>query len=209
MTESESERRREREALPRMAAYLAALPAGVRSFPDCQADAALLRGLVAAGAVEGLALGGDLRRVVGRAASGAEGWVPEVAHVAVLLALRDARFAGPGGDEALVRWLAEASRPLVAAGPEGGRAARDAAAAVRDVPEVWARHHRGTPIEVLEVGARRAHLLHHHPDAIFPRLAHEWRRRVVLSMLARAGAARPVVTASARPGVGTAITLAW
>ena len=189
-----------------MREYLASLPEGARSFPECQADAGLVLGLSARGVLEGLALAPEVRDALGSARDGH--WLPEIVHVAVLLALRDARFGGPAGDDALIEWVEGISRPLaVPAAGEGGPG--DAAAAVRAAPEVWARFHRGTRLEVAQLGERAADLLYRHPDGIFPPVVLEWRRRVLLAMLAGAGAVTPSATLEARPGEGTAIHLAW
>lgn len=189
-----------------MRAYLAALPDGARSFPDCEASAELLLGLASRGVLDELDLPADIRRWL--AVGGERGWLPEVVHVAVLLALRDVRFGGASGDHALIQWIEGMSRPLVvrAAPPERPRGV---AAALSEAPAVLGRFHRGTVLSVERIGPRDADVLYRHPDGIFPPVVLEWRRRVLLAMLAGAGAPTPTATLEAQPGVGTAIRLAW
>lgn len=196
----------EEHAYRGMAAYLRSLPEGARSFPECEAAASLLLGLRARGALDDLLLPPPLREQLERA--GDDGWLPEVTHVAVLLAVRDARFGGPAGDDALIEWMQGLSRPLVV--PEGEAArAPDPAAAVRLAAGVWGRFHRGTTLEVGRLTPRSASMIHRHPDEIFPPVVIEWRRRVLLAMLAGAGAAAPTARATHAPGLGTTLEVSW
>lgn len=188
-----------------MDAYLDALPAGVRSFPECQTDASLVFSLRARGALDGVVLRPDVEACIDAAG---EGWLPEVVHLAVVLALRDARFGGVAGDDALIEWIDALSRPLARTATPNGFVTSPSAAA-RIVPTVWARYHKGTPVEVEHVGKNDARLFHRHPDLLFPPIAHEWRRKLILAMLAEAGAPTPTASLLARPGQGTEIRLTW
>jgi hypothetical protein len=191
---------------PCVGQYLASLPAGLGAYPACEASASLLGGLVVAGVLEGVPLPAALSEIVAGASTGRDAWVPEVAHVATILAVRDARFGGADGDEAVARWVTEISRPLAV---PGHATPRDPDAAVDDVPAVWARLHRGTTIEIASRDVRSARLVHRHPDGIFPSIVLEWRRRVLLAMLAASGAATPRADVTVRAGIGTEVALAW
>ena len=96
--------------------YFEGLPDGWASFPTCVTRASLLGTLADRGALDALeALPERLgpRVLLDHLAATAE-WLPEVVHVATLLAVRDVRFAaGPRGDEDFQRWLAQLNRELL------------------------------------------------------------------------------------------------
>jgi hypothetical protein len=122
-------------------------------------------------------------------------WLPEVVHVATLLAVRDVRFTpGHRGDEDFQGWLAQLNRDLLDQ-PENS-AAMTVASSVDYIPrlaEVWTMLHAGTPAAVVIHSPNRAALSVVYPTALFPPLAIESRRRAFALALSKQGAAQPSV----------------
>jgi hypothetical protein len=189
-------------ALPSLDAYIASLPQGWHSYPTCEARSGLLASLRPTGVLtdlDGIPLLGEHVRALP-----AVEWIPEVAHVAVLLALRDRRFSGPNGEAAFIAWMDKLNRAVL---PEV--APRDAAQAIADFPAVWASLHRGTRVDVLECHPNRACLGMTSPEPIFPPLARRWRRRVIETYLSRAGASQPRANEIARVGEQVLVGVTW
>jgi hypothetical protein len=188
--------------LPSVEAYIADLPQGWRSYPDCEASAELVASLKTTEALLGLeevpVLGGHVKRL------GSSEWIPEVVHVAILLALPDRRFPGPTGDAGFVAWMDKLKRAVL---PDG--AGLDVLEAVRAFPALWSSLHRGTSIEVIEVAENRACFGLVDPPALFPALARRWRRRVIETYLARAGASQPRAWEIAGPDDSARIAVTW
>jgi hypothetical protein len=180
--------------------YFASLPVGWASFPGCVARASLLGALRERGALDALeALPDRLlpRLLLDHLAAGSE-WLPEVVHMATLLAVRDARFgAGTAGDEQFQGWLSQLNRDLLDQ-PENSGAMRVTSASeyLPRLAAVWAMFHIGTPVVVAPRSANRATLTVSHPAVLFPPLAVESRRRAFALALAKQGAAQPNVEVS-------------
>lgn len=191
-----------RTLLPSVDAYYRGLPDGWRSYPTCLADASLLRGLRAAGSLDGLdSLPSELAAYLDPAPTG---WIPEVVHVAVMLAVRDQRFAGAGGEDAFIAWLHRLNRDVLPdrshVGPE---------AAVHELPTIWSCLHVGTTVEVREVRPGSALLAAAYPEPLFPALANRWRRDAIVGYLVRAGAVQPRATELGRVEGATHISITW
>ena len=133
-----------------------------------------------------------------------ETWLPEVVHVALILAIRDVRFAGPSGEDAFAAWLHRLNSDLL---PD--RSDIGPAKAVHFFPALWAGLHEGTSLEVLDSGATHALLGGIHPPPIFPELANRWRRDAIAGYLVRAGAVQPRVTELGRIEGKTHIAISW
>jgi hypothetical protein len=179
--------------------YFETLPHGWASFPGCVARASLLGGLRDRGALDALeALPEQLlpRVLLDHLAATAE-WLPEVVHVATLLAVRDARFgAGPRGDEEFQAWLSQLNRDLLDQPENSG--AMEVTSSVELVPRlaaVWTTLHVGSPAVVARYSPNHASLTLTYPAALFPELAIESRRRAFALALAKQGAVQPMVAA--------------
>lgn len=179
--------------------YFEALPDGWASFPGCVARASLLGALRDRGALDALeALPERLlpRVLLGHLAATGE-WLPEVVHVATLLAVRDVRFdAGHRGDEEFQAWLAQLNRDLLDQPANSG--AMQVSSSTEFVPRlaaVWTTFHVGTPAVVVGHSATRASLTITHQATLFPALAIEARRRAFALALAKQGAVQPTVSA--------------
>ncbi len=196
--------------------YFDALPDGWASFPDFVARASLLGTLRDRGALDALeALPERLqpRVLLDHLATTSE-WLPEVVHVATLLAVRDVRFgAGPRGDEDFQRWLAQLNRDLLDQ-PEnsGAMLVVSPAEYLPRLAAVWTMFHVGTPAVVVTHSPNRASLTVSHPASLFPAIALESRRRAFALALAKQGAAQPnVVVHTAVSGTDgqTAFEATW
>jgi len=188
--------------LPTLAAYGRGLPDGWRSYPECRASATLLSSLEIAGALDGLdALPEELASYIGPVPSG---WIPEVVHVAILLAIRDRRFVGESSEDAFITWLHRLNTELLRDRSEVGPDQ-----AVLEFPALWASLHQGTRVQVQTLEPGHALLASFHPEPLFPALANRWRRDAVASHLARAGAVQPRVSELGRRGDATWVDLAW
>lgn len=183
------------EPYPTVSAYFEALPDGWASFPSCTARASLLqlpRGRGALDALEGMPERLLPRVLLDHHAAGAE-WLPEVVHLASLLAVRDARFGDtPRPDEDFLAWLAQLNRDLL-----GGAAQADVLAVATPaellpgLPALWERFHRGSPMTVLAHSATHASITLTHPAHLFHPLSLESHRRTLALSLTKGGAAQP------------------
>jgi hypothetical protein len=131
-------------------------------------------------------------------------WLPEIAHVALILAIRDARFTGPTGEDAFAAWLHRLNADLL---PD--RSDIGPSKAVHFFPALWAGLHEGTTLEVLDAGPTHALLASLHPEPIFPALANRWRRDAIAGYLVRAGAVQPRVSERGRIEGRTHIAITW
>lgn len=177
--------------------YFDALSDGWASFPTFVARASLLGTLRERGALDALeALPERLHpRVLLDHLAATSEWLPEVVHVATLLAVRDVRFsAGPRGDEDFQRWLAQLNRDLLDR-PENSDAMIVASSAdyLPRLAAVWTMFHVGTPAVVVMHSTNRGTLMVSHPASLFPAIALESRRRAFALALAKQGAAQPNV----------------
>jgi hypothetical protein len=134
-------------ALPRLDAYLAALPGGLAAYPECQAKGTIVRMMVADRpvAVPAGALPAELLRLVDEPPMGSE-WVREVHAMALLYGLADVAELA---DEALITVSRErdrrtfespAYRFLMAVATPG--------LLVRSAAARWSNFHRGSSLEV-------------------------------------------------------------
>ncbi len=179
--------------------YFEALPAGWTSYPACRVRASLLGSLHARGALDAVEALPHLFApglLVDHLVPTSE-WLPEVVHVAVLLAIRDLRFgAGPRGDEDFQRWLAVLNCGLLDQA-EQNRATGTTSAAdyVPHLASLWTSFHGGTPAVVTTHSPNHATLTLTHPTPLFPALLIEARRRAFAHALAKQGAVQPIVSA--------------
>ena len=175
--------------------YFHALPDGWSSFPTCLASAAFLVGLRERGAVADDALPKQLRHVL-HEYGGDEEWLPEVVHVAAMIAVRDACFGhGPEADAEFLEWTTQLNRELFS---NPRYAAALSCASPRDLvprlPAIWSTFHRGSTFSVTVDEANHATCLLEHPRLLFTRLSLESHRRALAVLLAKAGAAKLQVT---------------
>jgi hypothetical protein len=199
---------------PTAGAYFAELPDGWASFPTCLARASLVRSLRDRGVLEALdalppPLGALLEHV-----SGSEDWIPEVVHVAALLAIRDARFGNSDrDDEQFLLWIEQLNRDLL-----GGSKHIDIPfgvtpdALVARLGDLWETFHRGTPITVTAQEITRVKIVIAHPRQLFARLSIESHRRTLALSLAKAGAVQPQVDVRTEPcgdKAETVFTASW
>jgi hypothetical protein len=134
-------------SLPRLDAYLAALPGGLAAYPECQVKGTIVRMLVADRpvAVPAGALPPALARLVDEPPMGSE-WVSEVQAMGLLYALADVAELA---DEALIilsrdrdrrTFESPAYRFLMAVATPG--------LLVRSAAARWSTFHRGSSLEV-------------------------------------------------------------
>lgn len=178
-------------AFPRVAAYLAALPSGWLSHPECECKASVYR--------EALASLGRTFDTTGLDPLLADyvenplpmsAWVPEVVNAGIYLAICDRAF---GDEERFLDWVYRVAvttfeKPMYRAlfyiaSPE--RLARSGATR-------WAAFHRGTEysVEVQKGGARSAWT---YPRNLLPRLVVLGSARAVQAAYRAAGAPKAIV----------------
>ncbi len=187
-------------ALPSVTAYVRGLPAGWSSYPECAARGRLLGSLAVTGALDGLeGLPDALARHLPTLSAG---WIPEVVHVGLMLAVRDRRFAGAGGEDAFLAWLHRLNGAVM---PERS----DPRAAVLELPTIWSSLHTGTVLEVREASESSALLAARHPEPLFPALASRWRCDAIAGLLVRSGAVQPRVTQHPYAGGETLLAITW
>lgn len=181
---------------PSASAYLDALPDGWASFPACLARASLVGGLRDRGALDELdAFPQPLLALLDHIATDRE-WIPEVVHVATLLAVRDARFgAGPAHDEQFLAWMARLNRVLLG-GPKLVEAPLPVTPEdrVSGLVDLWEDFHRGTPMTVCNHEPTSVQVVLTHPRQLFGLLSVESHRRTLALSLAKATPVQPHVT---------------
>lgn len=98
------------QPLPLTSAYIAGLPAGLDSYPDCLAHRSILEGLVRDHGHVGRAAGlpGPVRRLLTLPVK--DDWIPEVVFQAANLAIRDHAFEDDAG---FMTWTTDWSRELL------------------------------------------------------------------------------------------------
>lgn len=203
--------------------YYAGLPHGWASFPACVARASLLGDLRDRGALDVLeslppeldphgltAHLGDARRHDPLSAEDA--WLPEVVHVATLLAVRDARFAeGTRGDEDFQDWLAQLNAQLLDRPenvvPNAGDAPNELLPQIAQIARVWQTFHLGSPATTVARSPTHHQVTLAHPARLFPPLAMESRRRALGVALAKQGAVQPRIVVTTTVTGDTAETL--
>jgi len=144
--------------------YLAALPDGLASHPECRIDAALVRLALMRAPVDD-ELVDVIRRDHGLAS---ERWIPEACGRAVLAVIADAHGFTPADYEAFVR---RTIRARLASGfarfmspPPGSPRAFDA------LSRAWWTLHRGTTLVVSESGPGHAQVVLQYPPPLFDEL---------------------------------------
>jgi hypothetical protein len=96
-------------ALNYLSAYVAALPKGLDSHPECKAKASVSRTVITRGLFNGVTLPAPLQALID-APPPVTSWIPEVHHNALMSALVDTHFKG--NEEAFFGWVREANRAL-------------------------------------------------------------------------------------------------
>lgn len=188
-----------------VATYLASLPAGLDSYPECTAKVALARAFVERleRAFPVSSLDAGLRASVDQPVSA---WMSEAASTAVFLAARP-MFKS---DEEFLRWVADGDRELLSSplyralfwlvGPTR---------VLRTGAERWARFHRGTTlrIEDAQAGEVRARLTF--PRGLFPPLAIEAYARSFQIALELAGASPCTCTVESHTPLDATFVARW
>lgn len=182
---------------PSVQAYVSGLPAGWGSFPACRIRAELLAALRTRGALSALDdLDAPLQAVVDDAASAPGAWFPEVTHVGVLLAVRDATFpGGDAGDVQFLGWMDQLNRSLFDSAELAGAFA-DVSTMLRSLPAFWSRLREGSTLDVVAVGDDTAAVVQVHPPHLYTDLIRRSHRMALVAALARAGAVGVAVDAS-------------
>ncbi|MCZ7677693.1 MAG: hypothetical protein M5U28_02505 [Sandaracinaceae bacterium] len=148
------------ERFPSAAAYLARLPEGLASHPQCVVKASVLRDVADArplGPDDLAALPGPVAQLV-REPPPVSSWVPEVHALVAMIAIRDRHFApGEIGLSAYEEWTYERNKKLLARplyralflllSPER---------LLRNVGNRWAMFRRGSRLELVERSASSA-----------------------------------------------------
>lgn len=162
--------------LPAVAAYLRSLPAGIASYPEAQAKAAVLRDWLARSRLAVRLAPGqvpDEVEALAREPPPASLWIPEV-H---LVALKEADFeltfagAGEGAMAACEQWMLEVYRHLLSSplykilflvvSPERALVGGE---------RRWSAFHRGSELRVLESRTGHARLEVSSPPGLFSEL---------------------------------------
>jgi hypothetical protein len=159
------------ERFPNVAAYLAPLPDGMASYPDCCVKASVYRDALTSLSLSSEDLTGlprEIRDLIERPPL-VSAWVPEVHSCVILIALLDRHFErGPAGLEAYAHWTYERNRrlltrPLYRAlflllSPER---------LLRSVGSRWGAFRKGTSLELVAQGTGWAELVVRHPPHVF------------------------------------------
>jgi serine/threonine protein kinase len=149
----------------RAGGYLASLPDGLASYPECRIDAALVRLALTRAPVDD-AIVDAIRRDHGLAT---ERWIPEACGRAVLALIADVHGFSPEAYDAFVRRtvrarLASGFTRFVSPPPASARAF-DA------LTRAWWTLHRGTSLVVTDAGPGHASIALQHPPKLFDALA--------------------------------------
>ncbi len=183
-----------------LTSYYERLPNGWASFPESQVQgwlAARLRERSALEAIDGMPARLNPELLAGHLASAsASEWIPEIAHVALLLAIRDASYAPTDrGRDDFLEWMTQLNRELFARPAISATIMVSTANVVAQVPVVWEMFHRGTPMVTISQAETAATVALDHPVGLFHALSVETQRRAFALALAQGGAVRATVNA--------------
>jgi len=171
--------------LPHLERYLAELPDGWASFPDCVAKATLLQqtqALLPEGLDDAVP-----ERIARRLAEEAPptAWVPEVEHIAFVLAIADLREHAGRSRESLWAELSEENRKLMARREYRSLLQTGAPERMfRQLEQGWHRFHRGTEFACTEATVASARLELRFPPTLLPELALRMRVASIHGVLA-------------------------
>ncbi|HET9595432.1 MAG TPA: hypothetical protein VFP65_07615 [Anaeromyxobacteraceae bacterium] len=160
----------DRERYPRVAAYLGALPDGVRSYPECQAKAAIVRRILHDRPVPAPPPGGLPERLaeVLHAPPLESEWMPEVLLMATVLTVADDRALE---DDAFLRWVGPVNRELFGGIYGLVMSVLTPEFAARNASSYWKMFHRGSSLVPERAGARHWSLRLLFPRHLFSGLA--------------------------------------
>jgi hypothetical protein len=152
--------------LPRLDTYLASLPAGLASYPECLAKGMIVRMMAADErlAAPAVALPAELRRLLEDLPMGSE-WIPEVHAMALMYATGDAARISDEGIISLARgrdrraFESPAYRVLMAVATPG--------LLIRNAAGRWANFHRGSSLEVEGIADDGVHVGIRFPRGLF------------------------------------------
>jgi hypothetical protein len=178
---------------PRLSAYLAALPAGLDSYPDCQAKTSLTMTVL-----EGMPkprpdpseVPEPLSRYLARPPSGM--WMPEVEARAIPLAIADHYLMT---DKQYMAWLKAQNRSFF--GSLMYRAVMSFVSPLTIAPKAsarWAAVHRGSSLNAEIVGPREVVLTLTFPPYLFAGLALQQVSAVLQGLLEHAKTPNPEVS---------------
>ena len=160
----------DRERYPRVAAYLGALPEGIRSHPDCQAKAAIVRRILHDRPLHATPEGALPERLLEliHAPPLESEWIPEVLLMATVLAVADERRLD---DEAFLGWVGPLNRELFHGIYGLVMSVLTPEFAARNAGSYWKMFHRGSSLVPERAGDRRWSLRLVFPRALFSGLA--------------------------------------
>ena len=152
--------------LPATAAYLAALPAGLASHPDCHAKASLYRAFIGERAPPGLP---DVLVDLMQHPRPVTAWIPEVHSHALLLAHYDML----GHDHAsFARFTYDSQRELWQSKLYGFLMKLvSPARLITSAGKRWAQFHRGSSLDARELGACEGELVLRHPSCLYDEIS--------------------------------------
>ena len=172
---------------PRMDAYLAQLPHGIHSYPQCRSKASLIRNMEESRHFE--AQSGELPEPCYELLKNPppnSAWSPSVPFIALMLAFADVHF--PGDDERFAGWIYDLSAALFAkplyrflmyvAAPKmfiNGSANR------------WSQFHQGTEMNVVDRGDKWAVFRINWPPYLFDAVAMRSVSTSIAAAIAAAG----------------------
>jgi len=162
--------RMDERTFPRLAAYLADLPDGLDSFPECRSKASLHRAFLDEKPLPPLAPGAlpePVRELI-EAPAAVSSWIPTVVHHSVLLVIRELCFTD---DESYCRHAFESQRRIFR-GPMYRLllVAMPVDTVLRGIAYRWKAFHQGTQLEVLERGEGEARLELRFPPGLYNEL---------------------------------------
>lgn len=179
-----------------LTSYYEGLPNGWASYPECLVKgwfSNYLRERAALDAIQSIPERLDPALLSSHLTNPLE-WIPEVAHVALLLAVRDTCFAPtPRGEEDCLEWMTQLNRSLFSQPEVAAALNAPLADGVARVPQIWAMFHRGTPMTLMRQDSNSAAVLLEHPAGLFPPISVETQRRAFALAAAKSGAVNPDV----------------
>ncbi len=189
-----------------LSSYLDELPAGLGSYPECEAKASLLRALLGVcPPLDGVELPPELRELLLRP-PGANAWIPEVHLVASHLAI--VGCLGLSEDDMLRRTYL-ANRALTGS-PMYRALARVASPGMllRGAKAAWGLIHRGVRLAI-HVDAGRARVVLTHPPNLYDALAHESAALGFMAVVEAANGKAVTATLEQSLPSGTSILVKW
>jgi hypothetical protein len=213
LTRAPPSQAQETSSLRTVAAYLAALPRGIDSYPHALVKGSVVRGTIRESGLTLADVAGLVPQPVEelvRHPPGVSDWIPETYHVVLGSAVFDLKFREAGGIPAFENWILESNRKLLR-----GPLYRVMFLVLRPQRifsgsgKRWASFHRGSLLNVVSLVEGGAEVRLVHPPHLFTEVGLGAFTRAFQAALEAGGAGQARVRAKIESETATLYTAEW